>query len=86
MSDLLKQEIVCYLMMLFSIFCIIFPQYVRNNFSVNGWDDPGTDFNDPKRKRTIRIIHGVILIILLFVAYHMFWKIRIVLFLHMLFG
>lgn len=76
MNSLFIQKIICYLMILFNILCIIFPQYVRGNFSVTNWDDPSTDYNNPDRKRNIRIIHSIILIVLLFITYHMFWKVK----------
>lgn len=72
MRSLLIQKIICYIMIIFNLFCIIFPQYVRGNFSVTNWDESKTNYYDSKRKRTIRIIHSIILLILLFVAYHMF--------------
>ena len=31
---MLKEKVVLYLMILFNIFCIIYPQYVRGKFSV----------------------------------------------------
>lgn len=74
MDHLLAQKIVCCLAILFNTFCIIYPQYVRGKFTVNNWDDPDTDFNDPGRKRSVRITHSIILVILLFVAYLLFWK------------
>ena len=74
MNSLLTQKIICYLMILFNILCIIFPQYVRGKFSVTNWDDPSTDYNNPVRKRNIRIIHSIILVVVLFIAYNMFWK------------
>ncbi len=71
---MLKEKVVLYLMIVFNIFCIIYPQYVRGKFSVTNWDDKDTDYNDKNRKRSIRIVHGIILFVLLLVNYYMFWK------------
>ena len=71
---MLKEKVVLYLMILFNIFCIIYPHYVRGKFSVTNWDDKDTDYNDKSRKRSIRIVHGIILFVLLLVNYYMFWK------------
>lgn len=61
-------------MIIFNIFCIIYPQYVRGKFSVTNWDDKDTDYNDKKRKRTLRIVHSIILFVLLLAYYYMFLK------------
>ena len=71
---MLKEKVVLYLMIVFNIFCIIYPQYVRGKFSVTNWDDKNTDYNDKNRIRSIRIVHGIILFVLLLVSYYMFWK------------
>ena len=71
---MLKEKVVLYLMILFNIFCIIYPQYVRGKFSVTNWDDKDTDYNDKSRKRSIRIVHGIILFVLLLVNYYMLCK------------